>query len=140
MSDIKSYLATNQEKAHETFVHASGGKPSGASSSASSSAKGGGGLVDPISLAVGVITDVGVGVYSTNKQIALQKDIQKLSAGQQKALAEALNKATTKQQKLALLSQAQNDARKQELTKIIIGSTIALVGITLTIILLNRTK
>ena len=134
MSDIKSYLSTNQQKAHETFVHSNGG------GSAGGGAKSGGAGIDPISIAVKAVTDIGVGVYSTNKQIALQKDLQKLSAGQQKALADALNKATTKQQKLALLSQAQNDARKQELTKIIIGSSIAIVGITLTIILLNRTK
>lgn len=130
MNDIKSYFAKNQSQAHETFVHSDGAK--GAAKTA--------GQGDLVGQLVKLAGDITVGVYSTNKQIALQKDLAKLSSSEQAKLAEELSKSQTSTQKLALLQQAQNTARNRNITLIVVGSLIGIVGIVIAVVLVKRKK
>lgn len=136
MSDIKSYFAKNQSKAHENFLHANGANT--AKNVTKGATKGGGG--DPLAAVAKLIGDVTVGVYSANKQIQLQKDLAKLSGAQQARLSEELAKAQTKQQKLALLQQAQIDAKNRSITMIVVGSLIGIAGIVLAVVLIRKRK
>lgn len=136
MSDIKQYFAKNQANAHENFLHISGDAAKGAAKSAGSAA-GSGDLVGQL---VKLAGDITVGVYSTNKQIALQKDLAKLSSAEQARLAEQLGKATTKTQQLQLLQQAQNQAKNRNITLIVVGSLIGIAGIVLAVVLVRKGK
>lgn len=136
MSDIKSYFAKNQSKAHENFLHANGADA--VTKAVKGAAKGGGG--DPLAAVAKLVGDVTVGVYSANKQIKLQKDLAKLSGAQQARLSEELAKAQTKQQKLALLQQAQVDAKNRSITMIVVGSLVGIAGIVLAVVLIRKKK
>lgn len=139
MSDIKQYFAKNQAKAHENFLHISGdaAKAAGDAAKGAGSAAGSGDLVGQL---VKLAGDITVGVYSTNKQIALQKDLAKLSSAEQARLAEQLGKATTKTQQLQLLQQAQNQAKNRNITLIVVGSLIGIAGIVLAVVLVRKGK
>lgn len=139
MSDIKQYFAKNQAKAHENFLHISGDAAktaSGAAQGAGSAASGG----DPIGQLIKLAGDITVGVYSTNQQIKLQKELAKLSSAEQARLAEQLGKATTKTQQLQLLQQAQNQAKNRNITLIVVGSLIGIAGIVLAVVLVRKGK
>jgi len=127
MSDIKSYFAKNQATAHENFLHSNGGSS-------------GGGSADLIGQAIKLAGDITVGVYSTNKQVQLQKDLAKLSGAQQQRLAEELGKANTKAEKLRILQNAQNQGKNREITLIVVGSLVGIAGIILTVVLLRKRK
>ena len=130
MSDIKSYFAKNQATAHENFLHSNGGSSGGGSGVSG----------DLISQAVKLAGDITVGVYSTNKQVQLQKDLAKLSGAQQQRLAEELGKANTKAEKLRILQNAQNQGKNREITLIVVGSLVGIAGIILTVVLLRKRK
>jgi len=127
MSDIKSYFAKNQATAHENFLHSNGGSS-------------GGGSADLSGKAIKLAGDITVGVYSTNKQVQLQKDLAKLSGAQQQRLAEELGKANTKAEKLRILQNAQNQGKNREITLIVVGSLVGIAGIILTVVLLRKRK
>ena len=136
MSDIKSYFAKNQATAHENFLHANGGTAAGAAKSAGKAA----GNADLIGQAIKLAGDITVGIYSTNQQVQLQKDLAKLSGAQQQRLAEELGKANTQAEKLRILQNAQNQAKNREITLIVVGSLVGIAGIVLTVILLRKRK
>jgi hypothetical protein len=138
MSDIKSYFAKNQATAHENFLHSDG-----VAKAAGDAAKGAGKAAsnaDLIGQAVKLAGDITVGIYSTNQQIQLQKDLAKLSGAQQQRLAEELGKANTKAEKLRILQNAQNQAKNREITLIVVGSLVGIAGIVLTVVLLRKRK
>lgn len=139
MSDIKQYFAKNQAKAHENFLHISGdaAKAAGNAAQGAGSAASGG---DPIGQLIKLAGDITVGVYSTNQQIKLQKELAKLSSAEQARLAEQLGKATTKTQQLQLLQQAQNQAKNRNITLIVVGSLIGIAGIVLAVVLVRKGK
>ena len=139
MSDIKSYFAKNQQTAHENFLDAKGGASADAAKGAGGAAKGAG-SADLIGQAIKLAGDITVGIYSTNQQVKLQKDLASLSGAQQQRLAEELGKANTQAEKLRILQNAQNQAKNREITLIVVGSLVGIAGIVLTVVLLRKRK
>jgi len=140
MSDIKSYFAKNQATAHENFLHIDGADAAKAAGDAAKGAGKAASNADLIGQAIKLAGDITVGVYSTNQQVQLQKDLAKLSGAQQQRLAEELGKANTKAEKLRILQNAQNQAKNREITLIVVGSLVGIAGIVLTVVLLRKRK